>query len=177
MAEGFLEPRTTLDSWDIRPGEAIADFGCGAGFFSVVLGQRAGPKGTVYAIDVRQEALDVTRAKAKIFQLSNIHFVRADLESPRGSGIANQGVDKVLITNVLFQEEDKDAILQEAHRILKDDGSLLVIEWDPETPVAKPKLPTIISKKEAERAITQIGFRLQKECSAGSHHYGLVFTK
>jgi len=177
MAEKFLEPAVALDSWDIRPGEAVADFGCGSGFFAVVLGQRVGPKGTVYALDVRQEALDITKTKTKIFQLSNIQLIRADLESPRGSGIKDQAVDKVLITNVLFQAEDKGAILQEAYRILKDGGSLLMIEWDSETPGAKPKLPTVISKKEAERVITQIGFHLQKECSAGSHHYGLVFKK
>lgn len=177
MAEKFLEPATALDSWDIRPGETVADFGCGAGFFVVVLGQRVGPKGTVYAIDVRREALDVTKAKAKIFQLSNIQLIRADLETPRGSGIKDAAVDKALITNVLFQAENKNAILQEAHRILKDGGSLLIIEWDPETPGAKPKLPTIISKKEAEYIIESVGFRLQKECSAGSHHYGLIFKK
>ena len=177
MAEKFLEPAVALDSWDIRPGEAVADFGCGAGFFTIILGQRVGPKGTVYALDVRQEALDMTKTKVKIFQLANIHLIRADLEAPRGSGIKDQSVDKVLITNVLFQAEDKSAILHEAHRILKDGGSLLIIEWDHETPGAKPKLPTVISKKEAERLITQIGFHLQKECSAGSHHYGLVFKK
>ena len=61
FGSAFLKPKIVLESWDVRPGEKIADFGCGAGFFSVALAQCAGPQGTVYALDVRQEALDAAR--------------------------------------------------------------------------------------------------------------------
>lgn len=177
MAEGFLEPKSTLDSWDVRPGEAVADFGCGAGFFSVVLAQRVGPKGTVYALDVRKEALEVAASKAKVFHLANIQYIRADLERPHGSALADGSVEKVLITNVLFQTDNKIAIVQEAWRILKNRGTLLIIEWDPDSSGAKPTLPSTLSKIEVKKLVSSLGFTAQKECFAGSHHYGIIFNK
>ena len=88
----FLKPEMVVDLLDIRPGEKIADFGCGAGFFTVLLGQRVGSAGMVYGLDVRQEALDATKAKARTAQVQNVQTVRADLERDRGTGLADESM-------------------------------------------------------------------------------------
>ena len=176
LGDSFLKPEDAIESWDIRPGEKVADFGCGAGFFTIPVAQRAGVNGAVYAIDVRQEALDAAKTKIKLFRLSNIHLIRANLEAPRGSAIKDGTIDKVIITNILFQAEDKKSILGEAARIMKPEGSLLVIEWNEENKTG-PVLPGTVDRKEAQKLCENAGFVLYKDFYAGSHHYGLMFKK
>lgn len=173
---GFLNPEQVLENWDIRPGEKIADFGCGPGFYSIPLGQKVGQNGKVYAFDIRPEALEATRSKVKLFHLFNVEPTRANLEAARGSGIIDYGVDKVLIANILFQADDQNAVIEEALRIIRPGGSLLVIEWndnDPQHPIPS----STVNKAEIKSVILSKGLSLVKEFNAGSHHYCLIFIK
>ncbi|MEK9175013.1 MAG: class I SAM-dependent methyltransferase [Patescibacteria group bacterium] len=176
LGDSFLKPEDAIESWDVRPGDKIADFGCGAGFFTIPIAQRVGPQGMIYAIDVRQEALDATKTKIKLFRLSNINLIRADLESPRASGIKDEGIDKIIITNILFQADDKNAILREAFRVLKQNGTLFLIEWNEDSKTG-PVLPNKINRGDVEKLCRSIGFVMYKNFYAGSHHYGLIFKK
>ena len=174
--EKFLNPIAVLEEWDIRPGEKIADFGCGPGFFSIPLGQKVGPEGKVYAFDIRPEALEATRAKIKLFHLFNVEPTRADLEVERGTGLRDFGIDKILIANILFQVENQGAVIKEAARILRPGGSLVAIEWnenDPSHPIPSSK----VNKDEIKSSFQNESFNFTKEFAAGSHHYGLIFSK
>lgn len=164
--DSFLNPETVADEWDIRPGETVADFGSGSGFFSVVLAKRVGHAGKVYALDIRPEALEAVKSKAKLYRILNIEPIRVNLEANRGSGLKNETIDKVIISNLLFQAENKKSVAEEAYRILKSTGSAIVIEW-------KEK----VEKIEIKKLFEGIGFSLNKEFTAGSHHYGLIFKK
>ena len=164
--EGFLNPDTTVDEWDVRPGEVVADFGAGSGFFSVALAKRVGYSGKIYALDIREEALEAIRSRAKSFRLLNIDAIKVDLEHERGSTLKNDTMDKVIISNILFQAENKKNIIEEAYRILRPEGLAIVIEW-------KEK----VKKEETERLFEFTGFKKHKEFGAGSHHYGIIFKK
>ena len=161
----------------MRPGDKIADFGCGAGFFSIPLGQMVGGSGKVYSLDIRPEALEATRAKIKLFHLFNIEPNRANLELPRGSGIKDEGVDKVLISNILFQAENKSGLVAEVFRILKAGGSVMIVEWSENKFIGGPSLDNRVGRDEAKKLFADAGFSFFKEFSAGSHHYGLIFKK
>lgn len=177
MPDGFLKPEEVLGVWDIRPGDKVADFGCGAGFFSIPLGQKVGPQGKVYALDIRPEALEATRAKIKLFHIFNVEPQRADLELPQGSTLRDESIDKVLIANILFQAEDKNAVAKEAYRILKKGGSAMIVEWEDSASGGIPPLEHRISRDEAKQILQGAGFQFFKEFAAGSHHYGLIFNK
>ena len=165
--ESFLNPDTIVDEWDVRPGEIIADFGAGSGFFSVALAKRVGYAGKVYALDIREEALEAVRSRAKSFRLLNIETIKVDLERERGSTLKNETMDKIVISNILFQAVNgQSIIIEEARRILKPNGLVFAIEW-------KDK----IKKEETERLFELAGFKKHKEFVAGSHHYGIIFKK
>lgn len=173
----FLKPEEVVDAWDIRPGDKIADFGCGAGFFDVPLAKKAGSNGKVYAIDIRPEALEAVRTKSKLFHIQNLDAIRADLEAKNGSGLRSESIDKIIISNILFQVDNKTALAAEACRILKPGGSVIFIEWNETENAVGPSLDNRVGKDEAKKIFEESGLSVSKEFGAGSHHYGFVFKK
>jgi len=175
--EKFLEPERIVKNFGLKPGDHVADFGAGHGYFTLPLARAVGREGKVWAIDIQQPALDIIRSKAKIEHLLNVEYVRANLEEPGSSGVGERFFDFVLIANILFQSEGKGALFGEARRLLREGGRLAVVEWG-ETPSPLGPPAGLRVKKETARALaSQSGLELDREFSAGPHHYGLLFTK
>jgi 16S rRNA (guanine1207-N2)-methyltransferase len=59
------------------PSGALLDLGCGYGPIAVTLARRS-PDATVWAVDVNQRALDLTRANAAALGVGTIHAVLPD---------------------------------------------------------------------------------------------------
>jgi ubiquinone/menaquinone biosynthesis C-methylase UbiE len=92
-----------------------------------------------------------------------------------GSSVQNNLLDLVLLTNLLFQVQDKNQIIAEAKRVLRPGGQLLVTDWKTDSSFG-PK-ENRISSEEAGQMIEGAGFKLKKELAAGQYHWGLLFTK
>lgn len=173
----FINPEKVLEAVSPRPGMRAADFGCGPGFYTIPLARRLGDSGKVYAFDVRPEMLEVVRSKARAQTLSNIETVWADLEVKAGTHLKSESLDLVIVSNILFQVEDKELLAKEAFRILKAEGRVLAVEWSEEKNFFGPPVKARLNRKECEELFLKAGFRFEKEFSAGEHHYGLVFRK
>ena len=172
---GFMRPDEVLLNLDIKKGMKIADFGCGAGYFTILLAKMVDKDGTIYAVDVQQSALESVEGRARIDSILNIETIRGDLERENGSRLENKSVDMVMLANILFQSKSKDAILKESKRVLGKNGRLVVIEWNDDAQFG-PKPAYRISKEELKKIVKDSGFVLEKEFNAGSSHYGLVFS-
>jgi len=172
---GFMRPDEVLDKLDIKKGMKIADFGCGAGYFTILLAKIVENTGTVYAVDVQRSALESVEGRGRINSLLNIETIRGDLERENGSGLANKSMDMVMLANILFQSKSKDAILKEAKRVLGKNGTVVVIEWNNDASFG-PRSAYRISKEELKKIAKDAGFVLEKEFNAGNSHYGLVFS-
>src|SRR5688500_9342895 len=51
-------PDLVMAALNLRPGDVVADVGCGTGYFSWRIAQAVGPKGRVYGVEIQQEMLD-----------------------------------------------------------------------------------------------------------------------
>jgi len=172
--ESFLNPEEVLNQLELRPDMTAADFGCGSGGFVIPLAKRL-EDGLVYALDIQKEPLSALKSRALIESVSNIRLIRCDLEKPKGSTLPDFSLDLVLIINILFQAEKKDAIISEAKRVLKKQGKLMIIDWLPKA--TQGPLKGRISPVEVKKITKNQGFELEKEFEAGRYHYGLVFKK
>lgn len=170
----FLDPDKVLDEFELRPNMLAAEFGCGSGGFSLPLAKRL-EDGLVHALDIQNPPLSVLKSRAFFENVTNIKVIRCDLEKPRGSTLSDSSLDLVLIPNVLFQVEDKKAIMQEARRVLKKEGKLLVVDWLPQASQGPEKRR--VSAEEVKKISQELGLKLDKEFEAGKYHYGLIFTK
>lgn len=173
-SSGFLDPEKVLDELDIRENMLAAEFGSGSGLFAIILAKKL-EKGRVYALDVQEPPLSALKGKIQMENLSNIEIIRCDLEKPRGSGLPEVSLDLVLISNVLFQVEDKNAMLKEAKRVLRSNGKLLVIDWLAEAP--QGPAGARVSSQEIKKICQKLNLKLEKEFKAGAYHWALIFGK
>ncbi len=170
----FLDPEEILSQLDLKPDMKVAEFGCGSGNFVIALAKRI-EDGLVYGIDIQEGPLSALKSQSLLNDIRNIQLIRSDLEKPDGSTLAASSLDLVLIPNVFFQLDDKKAIINEAKRILKNNGLFVVIEWLPES-LHGPRKGKI-SKEEMESLAGRAGFKKKGELRAGKYHYGLIFEK
>jgi ubiquinone/menaquinone biosynthesis C-methylase UbiE len=170
----FLNINDIVSRLDLKESMNAAEFGCGSADFAIALAKKIG-KGKVYALDIQEEKLSALKSKLALQKINNVFAILCDLEEPEGSTLQSNYLDVVVIPNLLFQAENKNAILQEAKRILKSGGQLLVVDWLQESLFnAKENL---ISPDEVKKMAKELGFSLKKEFESGSYHYVLLFTK
>ncbi|MEK7576724.1 MAG: class I SAM-dependent methyltransferase [Patescibacteria group bacterium] len=176
--ESFRNPEETIDSMDFYGPMIIADFGAGVGYFSIPIAKKIAKEGIVYAFDIQEAPLEILRKKATSSHLYNIQTMRADLERPGGSNLAQESIDRVIIANILFQATQKQQVLQEAVRILKKGGKIIIVEWNTAAvQVFGPRGEVRLSKEQIENFLTPMGCAIEKEFSIGDHHSGYVYTK
>ena len=174
---GFMDPQRIAGCFGVAPGMKIADFGSGAGYFTIILGKLIGEDGVVTAIDILDSALETLRARAKAEGLNNIETIRSNLETVGGSGLAGDSQDIVLLANTLFQNDDKAVIIAEARRVLKPDGTLVVIDWLKGTNGFGPPDNLRINPGELREIVVSSGFQFSSDIDAGVFHFGLIFRK
>jgi len=172
---GFLRPEEIVRQLNIRKDMQVADFGCGAGYFTITLAKLA-DQGKVYAFDVLEQALESVRSRAKLQGLFNIETKRCNLELIGSSGLLDNSVDLVLLANILFQSNKKIDIIKEAKRILKKGGEMVIIDWLPNQSMGPPKdlivLPEVVKKMAQDE-----GLVFKKDFPVDVYHWGIIFTK
>lgn len=172
---GFAHPRLNVAALGVEPGMSVADFGSGSGIYVLHIAEALENSGRVYAIDVQRDLLHRVKNEAHRRGFKNVDVIWTDLERPGASKFANQTLDLVLISNLLFQVENKAAVFAEAWRILKPAGRLAIIDWSDSFGGMGPITKDVVNKNAALMLARESGFKLQREFSAGAHHYGMIF--
>jgi ubiquinone/menaquinone biosynthesis C-methylase UbiE len=108
----------------VQPGQRVLDIGCGTGYFARLLCRAVGPRGLVIGIDASRDMIDYanrTRATA------NCEFQVATAEA---LPFPAEHFDVVVSSLMLHHLPDdlRVAVLQEARRVLRTAGTLLVVE-------------------------------------------------
>ncbi|MDD5289110.1 MAG: methyltransferase domain-containing protein [Dehalococcoidales bacterium] len=109
----------------IRHDQTVMDLGCGPGIFSMACAEIVGRNGNVFACDTRSKTLERLKEIASKKGLENIETMLLD-KSGMPIALANESVDVILLYDVLQEIDDKLELLEELHRILKQDGFLSI---------------------------------------------------
>ncbi len=172
----FSEPRSNVLQMGLRDGMKIADLGAGTGHYSIAAAGVVGNDGRVYAVDVQQDILTHLKDSAQRAGHRNIETVWGNFEKLGGTKLRDKSIDAVILSNTLFQLEDKEGAAKEIKRILKQDGKLLVVDWAGAYGGMGPAPHHVVSESEAEELFITGGFYKTKAFRAGPHHYAIVFT-
>jgi ABC-2 type transport system ATP-binding protein len=101
-------------------GETL-EFGCGGGYFTQAIAENASH---VVATDISDEML--VEARKLLGGLGNVTLERADC---MGTAYPSDRFDTVLMANLIHILEVPSPAIEESHRVLRDGGLLLVVDY------------------------------------------------
>ena len=174
---GFVRPKDVIKNLDIKPGDRVADFGAGSGVYSLAAAVSVGERGRVYAFDVQKDLLTRIVNTAKKEGLENIDVIWTDLEILGGTKFADNVVDLVIVSNLLFQMPEKNIPLREAARIVTPRGRVVVIDWTESFGGMGPHPDDVVSEREGKNLIEANGLVCVQKFTPGAHHWGYVCNK
>ncbi len=173
----FITAAAVIDAANVVAGEIVADLGCGAGgYFVWPTAKCVGKDGLVYAIDIRRPVVEGIAHSARVDGLAQVKTMQANIELVRGVPLPNHSCHVCLLVNVLFQNSNRPEILQEAIRLLKPGGRLVVVDWLNRPTPFGPPLTQRINQAGVEAFCARAGLQLTKKFTPGTLHFGLVFT-
>jgi ubiquinone/menaquinone biosynthesis C-methylase UbiE len=176
-AERFIVPEKVLEHIGLTQGLTIADLGCGGGYLTMTAAKMVGENGRVYAVDIQKQLLENIKGRAKLDGFSNISTIWADLEIVGSTKIPDRECDIAMMANILFQTPQPALVMEEAKRVAKDDGKIVVIDWKAVDIPLGPQVGKRIEKATVLDLAAKQGFKLVEEFDASQFNYGLIFLK
>jgi ubiquinone/menaquinone biosynthesis C-methylase UbiE len=184
----FANPQENLEKFGLSPGLIVADLGAGTGHYALLAakmvsgklaegGTGNGADGKVYAVDVQKDLLDKLKNEAIHQHITNVEIIWGNVEKLGGTKLRDASCDVVIASNIFFQLEDRDGFAKEVARILKRDGRFFFIDWSDSFGGIGPTAQLVVKPAEAKAFFEKRGFTIDREVSAGSHHYGLIIRK
>ena len=115
--------KTRAETFGVKQGQTVVDYGCGPGRYSVEFARLVGPAGKVYAVDLVSLALQETKTKLEAAEFHNYELF---LAQGYDSGILDEAADMVFAIDMFHHIADTDAFLHEVFRITKPDGLMIL---------------------------------------------------
>lgn len=173
----FVEPNVVATHFHLAPGDTVADFGAGTGFYMRALSEAVGDRGRVYALEIQKGLVEKLALLARECGYGNVEPIWCDLEAEGGTKLADGVLDAGILINTLFQIEDKETALREIRRTITSGGKLFVVDWTESFAGMGPQPGDVVDEYTARSLVESVGFAFERSFPAGGHHYGLSFRR
>jgi len=154
--KNMLQRDKLMEELNIGADDIVADLGAGTGFFTIPAAKRTNKK--VYALDIEPKMLDLLKENAEAEGLENIVYVESDLDEIK---LADQSVNKVVISHVMHEVPSIEQTLNEIKRILQAHGQVFVVEWEAIETESGPPLHIRIPSSEMVNKLETAGFHTE----------------
>ena len=120
------QPDQVLEALKLKPGDVVADVGCGSGYYARRIAQRVQPGGTVYCEDIQPEMLEIMRQLADDEQIVGIQSVLGTPTDPR---LPTGEVDWIIIADVYHEMAQPELMLAAMREALAPNGQIALLEY------------------------------------------------
>jgi predicted methyltransferase len=124
----WQNPEQIMDALSVADGSVVADIGAGAGWFTMRLARRVGPRGVVYSQDVQRQMLEAIRRRVDREGLRNVQTRLGEGSSPN---LPPRALDAVLVVDVYPEVEDRVTLLRNLALSLKPNGRIGIVNYKP----------------------------------------------
>jgi ubiquinone/menaquinone biosynthesis C-methylase UbiE len=109
-----------LSDLGVRKEQAVLDFGCGEGHYTIPASKLVGRDGRVYALDKNVDVLDKLKDRITQTSIKNIELINGNSQIP----LKENSIDVVLCYDVIhfMKTDERKLIYNQICRILRDSG-------------------------------------------------------
>jgi SAM-dependent methyltransferase len=143
----------------IKEGETVLDLGSGGGLDCFIAANKVGKTGKVIGVDMTPAMLSRARENAVKGNYDNVEFRLGEIEN---LPVADNSVDLIISNCVINLSPDKQQVFNEAFRVLKPKGRLMVSDI-----VLLRELPDVI-RRDAAAYASCIGGAIMKDQYLGA---------
>ncbi len=158
----------------IQPGWTICDLGCGNGYHALTMAGMTGEKGSILAVDIQQEMLDMLAARASGRGIKNIKTILGEYHDPR---LARASCDLILLVDVYHEFSHPEHLLKAMHAALKPEGLVALVEFRSEDNKVPIKPEHKMSKEQIRREWLPMGFKVAREFDGLPWQHLMFFKK
>ena len=163
---------------DLQKGISFLDVASGKGAYSLAVLDIIGPQGSVFAVDLWTEGIEMLKTAAQERGIENITAVVSDVG--RRIPVEDQSIDVCLMSTVLhdFVEDCIDrGVLNEIVRVVKPTSMLAVMEFKKiDGPPGPPKHIRLSPEDVADR-LGPYGFKKERTADVGPYNYLTLLRK
>ncbi len=126
----------------LKEGEVVLDLGSGAGLDMFVASKKVGESGKVIGVDMTPAMIEKAKKNAVELGITNVEFRFGDIED---MPVDDNSVDVVISNCVINLAPSKAKVFQEAYRVLKPGGRVMVSDIVLSKPLPKEVSDEVIT--------------------------------
>ena len=164
----------------VGQGMIVAVVSAGDGYFAMPVAKVLKGSGTVFAVDSDESRIEALRQKLSRESLTG--WVVPVLSSAGTFALPDGSVDMAVFVDVLHRTEEPEVLLRETVRVLRSQGSLIIVDWAPPPkgrpePVLGPAPKTRLAPERVRELAAEAGFEQPEELDLYELHYTLSFRR
>jgi ubiquinone/menaquinone biosynthesis C-methylase UbiE len=170
--DSWQQPDKVIAALNLHPGEIIADLGSGGGYFTFKLAKAVAPSGTVYAVDVDKDMIELISKRLKEESGNNVETILATPTDPR---LPQTGVDLIFTVNTYHHIADRSDYFANARKYLRPGGRIAIIDLDRRAWL-EVLLGHYTPSETIKREMEQAGYTLQQQLDFLDRQSFLIFS-
>lgn len=176
--KALIDPYLVFERAKLGSGMRVGDLGCGrTGHFVFPAAKVVGDAGIVYAVDIVKDILESIKSRVRSEGYDNVQTAWGNLEKIGGTPIPAGTLDVCFMVNVMFMIKDRVTALKEAARLIKQDGQIIVVDWEKNLAALGPTSEQMITAGKLLELAGQTGLRVVEKFMAGEYHFAVILKK
>ena len=155
-------------------GMVVADVGAGTGYYARRMAPLVGSSGTVYAVDVQPEMIQMLGDLAKKANLSNITPVLSSVDNVK---LPDASIDLAIMVDVYHELEFPFEVMESVVRALKPGGRVVYVEYRAEDPTVPIKALHKMSEAQVRKEAAAHALVYERTANTLPWQHMVVFRK
>ena len=174
----LIDTEKFFQELDLQKGISFLDVASGRGAYSLAVSDIIGPQGSVVAVDLWTEGIEILKTAAQERGIENITAFVSDVG--RRIPVEDQSIDVCLMSTVLHDLVDDRidrGVLNEILRVVKPAGRLAVMEFKKIDGPPGPPKHIRLSPEEVADMLDPYGFKKERTVDVGPYNYLMLLNK